>query len=114
MPFQIIRQTVGPEIAYASTHSTTRSNLAAGIFRSARTQPGATALVFDGREYTYAELAAAAGRVAGWLGSIGSGGPPVLRVGILAARSFATYAGILGTAWAGGTYVPLNPKHPPA
>jgi non-ribosomal peptide synthetase component F len=35
-------------------------------------------------------------------------------VGILAYRTFETYAGILGTAWAGGTYVPLNPKQPAA
>jgi amino acid adenylation domain-containing protein len=42
----------------------------------------------------------------------GNSAPSGLRVGILAARSIETYAGIVGVAWAGGTYVPLNPKTP--
>lgn len=94
--------------------SATRScNLAAPVFRVAQTDPAAAALVVDGREYTYAELATAAARIAHRLRALAEDNAP-LRVGILAARSFETYAGILGAAWAGGTYVPLNPKHPPA
>jgi amino acid adenylation domain-containing protein len=34
------------------------------------------------------------------------------RVGLLATRSIAAYAGLAGAAWAGATYVPLNLKWP--
>lgn len=94
-------------------------NLAAGVHRHAAARPEATALVVDGRRHSYAELAAAAAKVAAWLGrdhrdlARGDAEGP-FRVGILASRSFETYAGILGAAWAGATYVPLNPKQPPA
>ncbi len=37
---------------------------------------------------------------------------PPERVGILASRSLAAYAGILGAWWCGASYVPLNPKLP--
>jgi non-ribosomal peptide synthetase component F len=36
----------------------------------------------------------------------------VKRVGILASRTWITYAGILGSAWEGATYIPLNPDWP--
>src|SRR3989442_9933005 len=39
---------------------------------------------------------------------------PPERVGILASRSLAAYAGILGAWWCGASYVPLNPKLPAA
>src|SRR5687767_12978890 len=87
-------------------------NLALPVYCHAHTSPKALALVVDGREYTYADLAAAAGRVAAWLCArcdTGGRGP---RVGILASRSFEAYAGILGTVWAGGCFVPLGIKQP--
>ncbi|PYP47324.1 MAG: D-alanine--poly(phosphoribitol) ligase, partial [Gemmatimonadetes bacterium] len=37
---------------------------------------------------------------------------PPRRVGILASRSLAAYAGILGAWWCGASYVPLHPKLP--
>jgi amino acid adenylation domain-containing protein len=89
-------------------------NLAYPVFCQARMNPSRTALVVEERASPYEDLAAAAGRVAGWLGSHAFRHGRAARVGILAARSFETYAGILGTAWAGGTYVPLNPKQPGA
>jgi D-alanine--poly(phosphoribitol) ligase subunit 1 len=89
-------------------------NLAFGLFSHARVNPAATALVVDEREYSYASLARSAGAVATWLRARPPGEAGVPRVGVLAARSLETYAGILGTAWAGGTYVPLNPKQPAA
>lgn len=87
-------------------------NLASGVFRFARDRPDSTALVVDDRSHSYADLARAAARVAAWLRSRvrAEEGPP--RVGILASRSFETYAGILGSAWAGATHVPLNPRQP--
>jgi amino acid adenylation domain-containing protein len=36
------------------------------------------------------------------------------RVGILGSRSIAAYVGIIGAAWSGATYVPLNMKWPAA
>ena len=87
-------------------------NLATALYCHARLSPARMALVVEEREYSYAGLAHHAGRVACWLGRGVEGRG--LRVGILAGRSLETYAGILGTAWAGGTYVPLNPKQPAA
>ncbi|MFN2375663.1 MAG: amino acid adenylation domain-containing protein [Candidatus Binatia bacterium] len=103
--------------------------LAAAVHRAALATPAATALVVDGREYTYAQLAAAAAAVARRLGS--SGPTPSaqqahhpqqagdaradgIRVGILATRSFETFAGLVGAAWAGATAVPLHPRQPAA
>ncbi|HVT99793.1 MAG TPA: amino acid adenylation domain-containing protein, partial [Acidobacteriaceae bacterium] len=47
-------------------------------------------------------------RIAGWL----QRGQRAERVGILASRSVETYAGVLGTLWAGAAYVPVNPDTP--
>jgi non-ribosomal peptide synthetase component F len=55
-------------------------------------------------------LAHAAQPVASWLRRNAVEAAP--RVGILASRSLATYTGILGTCWAGGTYVPISTKLP--
>jgi len=112
---QQIRQVAAGELDWRgfSPAAADDLNLAAGVFRSARVRADAAALVVDERTYGYAELAAAAARLAAALLPLAAGGAP-LRVGILAARSLTTYAGILGAAWAGGTFVPLNPRHPPA
>ena len=87
-------------------------NPASGVFRFARNRPDSVALVVDDRRHSYADLALAAARVAAWLrGRVrAEDGPP--RIGVLASRSFETYAGILGSAWAGFTHVPLNPRQP--
>ena len=83
-------------------------NLADAVFRHALATPEAPALAIGDHTWTYAELRDAAAAVAGQFGSTGT----APRVGVLASRSFATYAGILGIACAGGTYVPINPKQP--
>jgi D-alanine--poly(phosphoribitol) ligase subunit 1 len=87
-------------------------NLAWRFHCHAHTNPAHVALVVNERTYTYGELAAAAGRVAAWLSERrrSDGQPP--RVGIFAARSFDAYAGILGTVWAGGAFIPLGVKQP--
>jgi amino acid adenylation domain-containing protein len=87
-------------------------NLAYPVYCHSRATPSRTALVVDRREHSYGELAAEAARVAGWLRGRASRSDRAPRVGILASRSFETYAGILGAAWAGCTYVPLNPRVP--
>jgi D-alanine--poly(phosphoribitol) ligase subunit 1 len=80
-------------------------NLAGSFFEHAAAAPSRAALWVDGSEYTFAELASLSMRTADWLG-------PVPRVGILGSRSLAAYAGILGSAWSGAAYVPMNPKAP--
>lgn len=87
-------------------------NLVAAVFRFAQTQPSAPALVVEERSYSYAELAQAAANVAAWIRSLPTAADGSRRIGILASRSFDTYAGILGAAWAAATYVPLNPQQP--
>jgi D-alanine--poly(phosphoribitol) ligase subunit 1 len=85
-------------------------NLAWPMYRWAERIPEAVALQVDGLTFTYAELRAQVQRVAGWLASASLGANP--RVAIFARRSVEAYVGILGTCWAGGTYVPINPSLP--
>ena len=77
--------------------------------QAART-PGATAVTGEGKELTYAELDAFAGRLAARLRALGVG--PESRVGLLAERTPILVAGVLGILKAGGAYVPLDPAHP--
>ena len=62
------------------------------------------------RDFSYGELAEIVERIAAWLQSRPA--TDVKLVGILASRSLAAYAGLLGTCWAGAAYVPLNPEWP--
>ena len=73
---------------------------------SVRAHPSRTALIADGVSLTYAELDAAAARIATELG----GGRPT--VGLLASRSPVDYAAYLGALRAGGVVVPLNSGYP--
>ncbi|HVR99133.1 MAG TPA: amino acid adenylation domain-containing protein [Thermoanaerobaculia bacterium] len=77
--------------------------------QAART-PGATAVAGDGNGLTYAGLDAYAGRLTARLRALGVG--PESRVGLLAERTPALVAGVLGILKAGGAYVPLDPAHP--
>ncbi len=87
-------------------------NLATPFYHQALTQPGRLALSVGATDFTYRELAARAGAIAAWLGRHVA--QPAARVGILAARSWEAYAGLLGTCWHGAAYVPLNPRLPEA
>ncbi|MGC5284691.1 amino acid adenylation domain-containing protein [Micromonospora sp. DT231] len=77
--------------------------------RAART-PDAVALRLAGRSVTYAELNAAANRVAHRLRACGVG--PETLVGVCAERSVELVAGLLGVLKAGGAYLPLDPEYP--
>ncbi|GAB4192319.1 MAG: hypothetical protein OHK0022_06410 [Roseiflexaceae bacterium] len=73
--------------------------------------PDATALVFEGRRVSYAELERRANGLAHHLRALGVG--PEARVGIYAERSTEQVIALLAVLKAGGAYVPLDPDYPP-
>ena len=85
-------------------------NLAHGFYESSLRFPDNIALSIGTLELTYAQLRELTQPVADWLRRNKQVAVP--RVGILASRSLSTYAGILGTCWGGGTYVPISTKLP--
>ena len=78
----------------------------------ARATPEAVALVFESRQWRYAELNAWANRVAHRL--IAEGVGPDSLVGLCMERSPDMVVGLLAVLKAGGAYVPLDPGLPPA
>ncbi|MBW3096550.1 amino acid adenylation domain-containing protein [Pseudohoeflea coraliihabitans] len=86
----------------------TNFNISTAFGRNAGLFPDNSALVVGADRFTYGELASLVQRLAGILAPVLTHG----RVGILATRSTEACAGILTTAWAGGTYVPIGLKLP--
>lgn len=72
--------------------------------------PEATAVVFEGRSLSYAELDARANQVAHAL--IARGVEADTLVGLCVPRSLEMVIGLLGMLKAGGAYVPLDPDYP--
>ena len=87
-----------------------RGNLATMIDRHGRMQPHRLALSVGADAVSYGTLARLGRTIAGWL--LTAGGGTARRVGVLAGRSVAAYAGVVGACWAGGTYVPLGIRWP--
>ncbi len=85
-------------------------NPASGFYASSLCFSDNIALSIGTRELTYSQLRELVQPVADWLWRNTQVAAP--RIGILASRSLSTYAGILGTCWAGGTYVPISTKLP--
>lgn len=85
-------------------------NVAHRFAQSATSGPERTALVAGKAHFTYCELRGRVQRVAGQLRPALKEG----RVGVLASRSIEACTAFLGTAWAGGTYVPLGLSQPDA
>lgn len=86
----------------------TNFNIALDFHRTAARLPDALAIRAGKEEISYAGLAGRASRLATLFAARRRSG----RIGVLATRSIDAYAGILGAAWSGGTYVPLNLKWP--
>jgi amino acid adenylation domain-containing protein len=85
-------------------------NLASGFYASSLRFPDNIALSVGKRDLTYSQLREFVQPVANWVRRNSQVDAP--RIGVLASRSLSTYAGILGTCWAGGTYVPISTKLP--
>ena len=85
-------------------------SLVAMFEAQAQRVPEATAVVHQGQRLNYAELNAAANRVAHAL--LAHGGKPDDTVGICATRSPEMIVGLLGILKAGAAYVPLDPQYP--
>ncbi|MCG5239326.1 AMP-binding protein [Azospirillum doebereinerae] len=85
---------------------TTIDRLIAGRARSA---PDAVAVIEPGRRYSYRELDAESNRIAAFLLDRRIGNAPVA---VLAERSFALAAALLGILRAGAVYAPVNPAFP--
>ncbi|MET0398828.1 MAG: condensation domain-containing protein, partial [Longimicrobiaceae bacterium] len=80
------------------------------VAAQARRTPDVVALVHGGEATTYAELDAAASRLAHLLRRRGVG--PESRVGVFLERRPELAAALLGVLRAGGAYVPLDPAYP--
>src|SRR6185437_4110812 len=78
--------------------------------RSARTCPGAVALVAGDERVTYDELNTRANRLARHLQALGV--RPGDRLGLCARRDLNLYVGLLGILKSGCSYVPLDPDWP--
>ena len=75
-----------------------------------RRRPEAVAVVFEGRQLTYAELNGRANQLAHYLRTLGV--KPDSAVGLCVERSLEMVVGIVGILKAGGAYVPLEPGYP--
>jgi amino acid adenylation domain-containing protein len=72
--------------------------------------PDAVAVVYEDRQWTYAELNARANRLAHHLRALGVG--PDVRVGICVERGFELVVAVFGVLKSGGSYLPLDPGYP--
>ncbi|WP_157108391.1 non-ribosomal peptide synthetase, partial [Aldersonia kunmingensis] len=81
-----------------------------GFERAVAATPDATAVVFEGESFTYAEFSARVNRLARHLVSLGVG--PESRVAVAMRRGTELLTGIYAVLAAGGAYVPVDPDHP--
>ncbi|MFF4880664.1 amino acid adenylation domain-containing protein [Micromonospora sp. NPDC000668] len=86
------------------------STLVAEVERQAAATPAAVALICDGTELSYAELAARANRLARLL--VGRGAGPETRVALLLPRSVELLVAILAVLKAGAAYLPVDTGYP--
>jgi amino acid adenylation domain-containing protein len=72
--------------------------------------PDSVAVVFEGKQLTYAQLNARANQLAHHLQTLGVG--PEILVAICLQHCLETVVGVLGILKAGGAYLPLDPAYP--
>jgi amino acid adenylation domain-containing protein len=87
------------------------ASLAGRIWEIVRKYPGYPALEKGDRQFSYKELYQAAAPIAQAIIDLDNPNP---FVAVMADKSFACYAGILGILMAGKAYLPLNPRFPAA
>ncbi|MBU3061864.1 amino acid adenylation domain-containing protein [Nocardia sp. NEAU-G5] len=97
-------------LASVSGPRATPGTLWDGFSAQAARTPDAVAVVFDEREWTYAEFAARVNRLARQL--ISAGVRPETRVAVAMRRSADMLAAVYAVLAAGGAYVPIDPDHP--
>ncbi|MGF7119706.1 non-ribosomal peptide synthase/polyketide synthase [Rhodococcus sp. BE178] len=91
-------------------HSFRTRDLAEAFDEQVARTPGATALVYEGRSLTYAELDARVNGLARILIDMGVG--PESLVGLSIRRSLDLIVGLYAIVKAGGAWVPIDPDHP--
>ena len=84
------------------------ASLAAPLAHFARIAPDSIALSVGDAQLTYGAFAEKCRTIAGRLLSLAE----TRRVGVLATRSVTACVGVMGAAWAGSAYIPLNVKLP--
>ncbi|GAY17442.1 non-ribosomal peptide synthetase [Mycobacterium sp. shizuoka-1] len=80
------------------------------VAERADAQPDATAVVYEGRHYSYREINEAANRHAHWLIAHGIGAED--RVAVLLDKSPELVVTAVGIAKAGAVYLPVDPEYP--
>lgn len=85
------------------------------VAATARAHPARAALWVDGEFVAYKDLVAMAARLGGAIRAASpvAGDRRVRQCALLVDRSLTGYTAVLGTIFAGFTYVPLNPRFPP-
>jgi len=97
-------------VSHGERFDTAAMTLGGLIEAQVRRAPQATALVYEGRHYSYGELNEAANRLAHWL--IGQGIGPEDRVAVLLDKSPELVITALGVVKAGAVYLPIDPTYP--
>ncbi|MCP2339576.1 non-ribosomal peptide synthetase [Actinomadura rupiterrae] len=104
------RRTILRKWAGGSAPVAERATIPALFEAQAAARPDAVAVSFDGRSWTYAEVNAAANRLARHLAAQGAG--PESFVALELPRSADLVIGVLAVLKTGAAYVPIDPDYP--
>lgn len=97
-------------VSTGADFATPASTLPGLVARRAELTPDAVAVVYEGRQYSYREINAAANRLAHWLIERGIGTED--RVAVLIDKSPELVTTALGILKAGAVYLPVDPTYP--
>jgi mycobactin peptide synthetase MbtE len=98
------------EVSSGQKFDTVPKTLAEMVSEQAARTPEVTAVVYEGRNFTYRDLNEAANRLAHWLIDQGIGSED--RVAVLLDKSPELIITALGVVKAGAVYVPVDPTYP--